>query len=123
MRIVVPGIPDKPYVYLLTRSYYRPLLQAGVKIYEYTPGFIHAKMHVSDDKVAVVGSANLDFRSLYLHFENCCAFYGGQIVQDVRRDVENCFAQSRLVTMADVNATPRYRRILQMIFRFFAPLM
>lgn len=123
VRIVTPGIPDKRYVYTLTRSYYKQLLLAGVKIYEYTPGFIHAKMYVSDDNVAVVGSANMDFRSLYLHFENCCAFYGGEIVKSVKDDVEECFAAGRLVTMADVNATPWYSRLMQIFFRFFAPLM
>ena len=123
VRIVTPGIPDKPYVYLLTRSYYRELLLAGVRIYEYTPGFLHAKMHVSDDAVAIVGSANMDFRSLYLHFENCCAFYGGEIVRDVRRDIEHCFAVGHEVTLREVSATPLHRRLLQIIFRFFAPLM
>lgn len=123
VRIVTPGIPDKPYVYLLTQSYYRELLLAGVRIYEYTPGFLHAKMHVSDDAVAIVGSANMDFRSLYLHFENCCAFYGGEIVQDVRRDIEHCFAVGHEITLQEVNATPLRRRLLQVIFRFFAPLM
>ena len=123
VRIVTPGIPDKPYVYLLTQSYYRELLLAGVRIYEYTPGFLHAKMHVSDDAVAIVGSANMDFRSLYLHFENCCAFYGGKIVQDVRRDIEHCFAVGHEITLQEVNATPLRRRLLQVIFRFFAPLM
>ena len=120
---ISPGIPDKPYVYILTRSYYRQLLLAGVRIYEYTPGFIHAKMYVSDDAVAVVGSANMDFRSLYLHFENCCAFYGGEIVQDVRGDIESCFAAGREVTLEEVDATSWHRRLLQILFRFFAPLM
>ena len=123
VRIVTPGIPDKPYVYLLTQSYYPHLLESGVRIYEYTPGFLHAKMYVSDDNVAIVGSANMDFRSLYLHFENCCAFYGGRIIGDVRRDIESCFAVGREITLADVKRTPLLRRLLQIIFRFFAPLM
>lgn len=123
VRIAAPGIPDKPYVYLLTRSYYRQLLLAGVRIYEYSPGFLHAKMYVSDDAVAVVGSANMDFRSLYLSFENCCAFYGGEIVQEVREDIQNCFAAGREISLDDVNATPWWRRALQIVFRFFAPLM
>ena len=69
MRIVTPAIPDKKIVFRLTRSYYEPLIKAGVKIYQYTPGFIHAKSFVSDDKVAVVGTINMDNRSLFLHFE------------------------------------------------------
>ena len=71
VKSMVPGIPDKWYVYYITQSYYRVLLEAGVEIYEYTPGFLHAKMYVSDDIQAIVGSANMDFRSMYLHFENC----------------------------------------------------
>ena len=80
-------------------------------------------MYVSDDAVAIVGSANMDFRSLYLHFENCCAFYGGKIIGDVRQDIENCFAVGREITLEDVKRTPWIRRLLQIIFRFFAPLM
>lgn len=69
VRIVTPGIPDKKLVYRITRSYYEPLCSAGVRIYEYTPGFCHAKQWVCDDEVSVVGTINMDYRSLYLHFE------------------------------------------------------
>ena len=69
VRIVTPGIPDKKMIFLLTQSYYAPLIKSGVQIYQYTPGFIHAKCFVCDDEIATVGSVNLDFRSLYLHFE------------------------------------------------------
>ncbi|MDF2801616.1 MAG: cardiolipin synthase, partial [Anaerocolumna sp.] len=69
VRIVTPGIPDKKIVYRLTRSNYAPLIKSGVRIYEYTPGFIHAKSYVCDDELAVVGTINMDYRSLYLHFE------------------------------------------------------
>ena len=67
VRIITPGIPDKKLVFLLTQSYYEQLIDAGVKIYEYEPGFLHAKSFVCDDEVATVGSINLDYRSLYLH--------------------------------------------------------
>ena len=70
VRIMTPGIPDKKLVFILTQSYYRQLLEAGVKIYEYQPGFLHAKSFVSDDEIGVVGTINLDYRSLYLHFED-----------------------------------------------------
>ena len=123
VRIITPGIPDKWYVYWVTQSYYPVLLEAGVRIYEYTPGFIHAKMYVSDDKTAVVGSANMDYRSLYLHFENCCSFYGGQMVQDVRHDLEECMAVSHEVTLADTRSTPLPKRLLQVLLRLFAPLL
>ena len=123
VRIITPGIPDKWYVYWVTQSFYRTLLEAGVRIYEYTPGFIHAKMYVSDDRMAIVGSANMDYRSLYLHFENCCAFYGGKMVQDVRRDIERCMTQSREVTLEDVDHTPWPKRLFQLFLRLFAPLL
>ncbi|MEG0616032.1 MAG: phospholipase D-like domain-containing protein, partial [Oscillospiraceae bacterium] len=121
--IITPGIPDKWYVFYVTQSYYPELLKAGVKIFEYKPGFIHAKMYASDDEVAVVGSANMDYRSLYLHFENCCAFYGGHMPRDVRDDLNETIAQSREVSLADVKKTPFYKRLMQIILRFIAPLM
>lgn len=123
VRILTPGIPDKWYVYWVTQSFYPVLLEAGVRIYEYTPGFIHAKMYVSDDKTAIVGSANMDYRSLYLHFENCCSFYGGQMVQNVKLDVEQCMAVSNEVTLEQALATPLPKRIFQVILRLFAPLL
>ena len=123
VRIITPGIPDKWYVYWVTQSYYRVLLQAGVRIFEYTPGFIHAKMYVSDDQTAIVGSANMDYRSLYLHFENCCAFYGGQMVQNVRADLEQCMAVSHEVTLEETLKTPIPKRIAQVLLRLFAPLL
>jgi cardiolipin synthase len=123
VRIIVPGIPDKWYAYYVTQSYYAELLQAGVRIYEYTPGFIHAKMYVSDDRVAIVGSANMDYRSLYLHFENCCAFYGGHMVQDVKADILHTLAESREVTQDDTENIPLHKWLAQIFFRFFAPLM
>ena len=94
VRIVTPGIPDKKMIYRLTRANYGALLDNGVKIYEYTPGFIHAKSIVSDDECAVVGTINFDYRSLYLHFENAVYFSGCDAVLDVKRDCEETFAVS-----------------------------
>lgn len=95
----------------------------GVQIYEYTPGFIHAKQFVADDKAAAVGTINLDYRSLYLHFENGCWFCGCQAVQDVRADFEALLPQCE-------NVTPQYSgqrslalRGVQCVFRLFSPLM
>lgn len=99
VRIITPGIPDKPLVYKLTRSHYPELIESGVKIYEYTPGFIHAKSFVADDKTAVVGTINLDYRSLYLHFECGCMFYKSGIVKDVKKDFIATAAKSRLVKL------------------------
>jgi len=123
VRIVVPGIPDKWYVYYVTQSYYRTLLEAGVKIYEYTPGFVHAKMYVSDDWQAIVGGANTDYRSMYLNFENCCSFYGGSMPGRVKADFQEMFSHSRLVTKKDVDRTPFIKRLLQIIFRLLSPMM
>ncbi len=95
VRIVTPGIPDKKTVYRLTRANYEVLLKAGVKIYEYTPGFIHSKSVVSDDKCAVVGTINFDYRSLYHHFENAVYFTDIKAVAAVKRDCEETFAVSK----------------------------
>lgn len=123
IRIITPGIPDKWYVYYVTQSYYATLLKAGIRIYEYTPGFIHAKMYLSDDKLAIVGSANMDYRSLYLHFENCCAFYGGHMPHDVKRDILRTMAQSHEVTLQEAQSAPLYKWVAQIFLRLFAPLM
>lgn len=84
VRLITPGIPDKKMVYRLTRSYYASLIRAGVKIYEYTPGFVHAKSYVADDKIGVVGTINMDYRSLYLHFECGTLMYDSPAVIDLR---------------------------------------
>lgn len=86
VRIILPGIPDKKLVYRISRSYYYSLLKAGVKIYEYTPGFVHAKGCIVDDKVAVIGTVNLDYRSLFLHFECSSIFYHSHMVSDMKTD-------------------------------------
>ena len=123
VRIVTPGIPDKKAVFRLTRSYYPPLLKAGVSIYEYTPGFLHAKSFVSDDAVGVVGSINLDFRSLYLHFECGTLLLGGRAVQDLRDDALATMAESRRVTSADCRP-PRALtgRLVDAVLRALSPL-
>ncbi len=123
VRIVVPGIPDKWYAYYITQSYYKILVEHGVKIYEYTPGFLHAKMYVCDDKQAIVGSANMDYRSLYLHYENCASFYGGKIVGEVKEDFNEMFEVSSLVTIEKINSTPPLKRLYQLVFKILSPLM
>jgi cardiolipin synthase len=88
VRIVTPGIPDKKMVFQVTRSYFRRLIEAGVKIYEYIPGFIHQKVFLADDDFLTIGTINLDFRSLYLHFENGVWLYKSAIIQDVSADFD-----------------------------------
>lgn len=123
VRILTPAIPDKPLVFMLTQSYYPALLRGNVRIFEYAPGFNHAKMYVSDDKHAIVGSANMDYRSLYLHFENCVSFYGGDIVMDTKKDMLDSFAISNEITLENIKKRSFWYRTLQIIIRFFAPMM
>ena len=98
VKLILPGIPDKKAVFAISRSYYGELLAGGVKIYEYTPGFVHGKMFVCDDETAVVGSINLDYRSLYLHFECAALFHGCGAVLDVERDMQETLGKCREVT-------------------------
>ena len=123
VRIVTPGIPDKKLVYQLTRSYYAQLARNGVRIYEYAPGFLHAKQMLSDDAAAVVGTINLDFRSLYLHFENAVLLWKCACIRDIRRDFEESFPLCREVTQAYRGKRPVRMRIVQSLLRLFAPLL
>ncbi|MCH4000183.1 MAG: phospholipase D-like domain-containing protein [Lachnospiraceae bacterium] len=121
VRVLTPGIPDKKFIYMVTRSYYGQLVKGGVRIFEYTPGFNHGKMCVSDDIVAQVGSVNLDYRSLYLHFEDAVVFYGGSIIGDIKKDFDSLWPVSKEVTeQYKKRRTPM--RITQCIVRLFAPL-
>ena len=122
VRIVTPAIPDKKTVYRLTRANYAPLLQAGVKIYEYSPGFIHAKSMLCDDECAVVGSINLDYRSLYLHFENAVYFTEKAAIAALKKDCETTFAISKLCEK-DYPKRPLFGKMLDGILRLFETLM
>ena len=123
VRIITPGIPDKKPVYQVTRSYYAGLVKDGVRIYEYTPGFVHAKQCVCDDETAVIGTINMDYRSLYLHFENGVFLYDCQAVRDMKKDFESMFPVSREVTEEYKSGRSAALRIGQCILRLFAPLM
>ena len=121
VRIVTPGIPDKPIVFRLTRSNYSPLLKAGVKIYEYTPGFIHAKSYVCDDEFAVVGTINMDYRSLYLHFECGTFMYQTDAVMELKKDAIATIKKSRQVFLKDCR-TGILGGLFDAVLRIFAPL-
>lgn len=123
VRLITPGIPDKKVVYFLTRSYYRVLLEAGVKIFEYTPGFIHAKSAVSDDSTAVIGTINLDYRSLYLHHECAVWLYGSDCVKDIRDDFLATQEKCRQVTVSSIKKMSALQRMWLAFLRIFAPLM
>ncbi len=122
VRLVTPGVPDKKVVYLQTRSHYKSLLAAGVRIFEFTPGFLHAKCFVSDDHTAVVGTINLDYRSLYLHFECATLLVGGPTVTHVKNDVLETLAECREVTLQSIDRGP-WGRLFDAVVRVIAPLM
>ena len=122
VRIITPGIPDKKLVFRLTRSYYRFLLEAGVKIYEYTPGFMHAKSFVCDDKLAVVGTINLDYRSLYLHFECATLIYNAKVIDEIKEDVIATINMSQEVQM-NKKRLSLIGQFIDAILHLFAPLM
>lgn len=122
VRIVTPHIWDKWAVHMTTRSYYRELIRAGVKIYEYTNGFIHAKSFVSDDCIATVGTTNLDYRSLYLHFECGAWIYKSAAVMQVKEDYLDTLPSCQPITEADCKANP-IMKLFQEVLRLFAPLM
>ena len=121
VRIYTPGVPDKPTIYQLTRSYFPHLLRAGVKIYSYTPGFLHAKTWLMDDRIAAVGTVNLDYRSLYLHFENSVLIYGGAVLEDVRKDLAEIERESKVVTLGDCR-TGFVGTMYSAVLRLVAPL-
>lgn len=123
VRLILPGIPDKKTVYALSRSYYRQLLEAGVKIYEYTPGFVHAKVALSDDIHAVVGTINLDYRSLYHHFECAAYLYRTPVLADIRADFSQTLEKCRRVYPEHLRSFPLWARIFAFIAKFAAPLM
>ena len=123
VRIVTPGIPDKKMIFLLTQSHYEPLLKCGVKIYQYTPGFIHAKSFLCDDKIGTVGSINLDYRSLYLHFECGVFMYKTKALMQLKEDCMDTFAASEEMTLEFCRGQNVFIRIFQGMMRLFAPLL
>ena len=123
VRLMVPAIPDKWYVYMVAETYWGELLEHGVKIYRYTPGFIHAKTFVVDDDYAVVGTINLDYRSLYLHFECAVWMYQTPSVAQVRDDFFKTQQISQEITLEECRSLSFPRRLGRSVLRVFAPLM
>ena len=123
VRIIMPGIPDKKWVFYLSRSYYAELIKAGVKIFEYSPGFVHAKMMVVDDTTTVIGSTNFDFRSMYLHFESGVLIHNSKMVSTVKQDIDNIIGSSHLVSLRDVRQRKWYEKFAGAFLKFFAPFM
>ena len=123
VRIITPHAADKWYVHAVTRAYYEVLVEAGVRIFEYTPGFIHAKTFTVDDEYGVVGTINLDFRSLYLHFECAAWMYRCGCIPQMREDFLATQAVSQEVTLAECRRVPAVVRVVRGVLRMFAPLM
>ena len=123
VRIITPSIPDKKIVFNMTQSNYSVLLKNGIKIFEYIPGFIHTKMFVSDDKIALVGTANMDFRSFYLHFECGSVFYGGKTVQDVKNDFLNTFKYCKIIPDDYPKTVGFIKRLFRLFLRIIAPML
>lgn len=123
VRIITPHIPDKKSVFEVTRANYPALLEAGVQIYEYAPGFIHAKTFVVDDLYAVVGTINLDYRSLYLHFECGVWIYDHPVVADIHRDFLDTMNKSLRVRLEETTRLSWLKRLYRAVLRLVAPLM
>ncbi len=123
VRIITPGIPDKKTVYMVTQSYYYHLIKAGVKIYQYTPGFIHAKTFVMDDQMATVGTINMDFRSLYLHFECGVWMFNSGAIFEIKDDYIKTLEKCDEVTLEELEKTGFAKRCFQSILRLISPLM
>lgn len=123
VKIIMPHIPDKPYAFYLARTYYKELLDVGIEIYEYTPGFVHAKMSISDGRKAIVGTINHDYRSLYLHYE--CAAYMVDVpaVIDIERDFKDTIALSQKITYEDIKNFNPFTKLVGHIMRLIAPLI
>ena len=122
VRITVPHIPDKRLVFGMTRSFYHRLMRAGVRIYEYEPGFIHAKSYIADDEYAMIGTINLDYRSLVHHFENGVWMYRCEAVGELRHDIEQTMASSIEVTPSMLKTGP-LTRLIRSVVRIFAPML
>ncbi|MGI6119317.1 MAG: cardiolipin synthase [Desulfosporosinus sp.] len=123
VRIITPYHADKWYVHTVSRSYYHALVKGGVKVYEYMPGFIHSKNFVVDDEYGVVGTINMDYRSLYLHFECAVWLYRCSCIRDILKDFQATMQVCREITMEDLNKIPQHKVLVMSILRVFAPLM
>lgn len=123
VKLILPGIPDKKAAFALAKTHYRTLTEAGVEIYEYTPGFVHAKVAVSDDERAVVGTINLDYRSLYHHFECATYLYKTNCIGGIEQDFQKTLAQCRKVTGETIRHEKLSYKLLGYFMKFIAPLM
>lgn len=122
VKIITPHIPDKKFVFSMTRAHYQRFIDTGVQIYEYTPGFIHAKSYISDDKYAIIGTVNLDYRSLVHHFENGVWMYKCDCIKDIKTDIEATLEKCELISKEMAKARP-LQRLFRSFIKIFSPLM
>lgn len=122
VRIITPHIPDKKIVFWMTRSYYTRLMDAGVRIYEFEPGFVHAKVYLSDDKYGMTGTSNLDYRSLVHNFENNVWFYKHEVLEQIKEDMEETMRQSILIDDEQIKDT-LWQRSIRALIRAVSPLL
>ena len=122
VRIITPGIPDKKIINEVTKAYYNNLIENNVKIYEYSKGFIHAKTFLVDDEIATIGTVNLDYRSLYLHFECGVLMYGTECIEDIKKDLKEVLSISKQILISDTKVG-LFTSLKRAILRLFAPLM
>ena len=123
VKVIVPHVADHWYAHAVAKAYYADLISRGVELYEYMPGFIHSKSFVSDDNTAVVGTINLDFRSLHHHFECAVWMYDHKTVHDIERDFQETLAQCRPITLESTRVRGLAKKALYSVLRIFAPLM
>lgn len=123
VRLILPGIPDKKAAYALAKTHYRRLLDSGVKIYEYTPGFVHAKVFVSDSREAVVGTINLDYRSLYHHFECAAYMYDSGCIPHIEEDFQQTLEKCRRVTYETIKKEKLITKLTGFVMKAIAPLI
>ena len=122
VRILMPGVPDKKIVFRMSHSFYPVLLEAGVKIYEYTPGFVHAKACVVDGIVGTVGTVNLDYRSLFLHFENNALFWNASLLDEVKADFLATQERCRPMVLGENVRAGFFSWLLDGVLRIISPL-
>ena len=120
IKIITPHIPDKKLVFDLTRSYYKKLVNAGIEIYEYTPGFIHEKVFIVDGYISTIGTINLDYRSLFLHMENGCFIYKSKVIKDIEDDFNATLNESRQITKEMVKSSPASKKLLRFFLKMFS---
>ena len=123
IEIMVPHVPDKRLVFEVTRSYYESLINAGVTIAEYEPGFVHAKMMIIDDEVATLGTTNMDYRSYYLHFECGVMVYKSSIIQVMSDDFDKTMKECVIITKSNVEKTSLILKVFRALLRVFATML